>query len=440
MFCHKCGGPLLEKARFCSNCGERVSSTGEHVEQTLVTKEVPSGSVLHPSEESGIDQELCPTIPQNQSTVESEMAATFDEFVPPKDINLVSRSRILKKLPILLPIVSMLLVGGGVSAAYFNEINKNEEVLSLQQSAETAALNGEYAKAEKTLQLALNMRPTYAVLQHDIEAVNRASSYMAELESISDKIKEQNFTEAEESLFLLKETIESEGDPLFDSIAELTSAKEVTVTVGKTKQELSELSTVRQLVDKLNIIATLHSEEAIAIKEQIITKIVQISSALAEQQLQKKQFTDAIATVNQGLEYATDNKTLLTFKEKIEQERAAFEKAEQTRIENAIEAAAREDLQNQTAAVEVTSFDYEVDEYGDLYIYGDITNVATKDISAVTIEYKVYDLEGALLFDRSMTVYPYYVNRGEQGSFEDVVFYLFEDVDVEIENITWYVE
>lgn len=410
MFCHKCGEQLLEGFRFCSNCGERVS----------------------------VSHEKQPTdVPLEASVSESQIAAEFDLKDDPQPTR---RYRSLKKLPILIPIVSFLLVGGGVSASYLNESNKNEVVLSLQQSAETAALNGEYAKAEKALERALHIRPGYAVLEQNLKAVDRASRYTADLTTISENIREQNFTEAEMVLIALKEAVESEVDPLFEEFRELITAKEVTVTVGKIKQELSELTTVDQLADQLKRMATLPSEEAKVVQEQIFTKMVQISVTHAEKQLEDKHFSDAIATVNQGLDYVIDNKALLSVKEKIEQERAAFEQAEQTRMEQAMEAAAQEDLQNQTAAVEVTSFDYKVDEYGDLYLNGEIKNVATTDISSITIYYTVYDSEDRHLYDSSTSVYPFYVDRGEQASFEDSVFYLFEEVRVEIDNITWLVE
>jgi tetratricopeptide (TPR) repeat protein len=437
VFCQKCGGQLHEQSRFCSNCGEKVLDTWKSIEQTTDANNVSKGFDLHNADQRAEE------IPPIHSTVEAELAATAEVALPQEEPfldNEQTKGRFLKKVPILIPVISILLAGGGVSASYFHETNKNEEVLVLQQSAETAALNGEFTKAEKELERALHMRPDYAVLQHDLEAVRRASHYTSELTSIDDKMKEQNFTEAEADLSSFKETVELEVDPLFESFAELIAAREVTITVGKIKQQLSELTTVQELADKLNKIAALSSEEAASVKEQILMKIVQISSNLAEEQLQNKQFSAAMSSVNQGLEYATDHKTLLFFKDKIEQEQAAFEQAEQTRLEQAMEAAAREDLQNRTAAVEVTSFDYEVDEFGDLYVYGEITNVATKDISSITIDYSVYDLEGTLLNESSTTVYPFYVVRGEQGAFEDVVFYLFQEVDVEIDNITWYVE
>jgi hypothetical protein len=436
VFCQKCGRQLHKHSLFCSHCGEKILDTWESGEMTT---EVSEDSHLHTIEKEVA--ELPPTVTESHS----EIAAAAEVYLPQQDddqsLNQAHENgRFLKKLPILIPIVSILLAGGGVSASYIHETNKNEEVLALQQSAESAALNGEYSKAEKELQRALYMRPDYIVLQQDLEAVNRASQYTAQLTSISKKTKEQNFSDAETDLSSLREMVEKEVDPLFETFADLISTQEVTITVGKIKKELSELTTVQQLADKLNRLVTLSSEEAAAVKDQILTKIVQISSEQAEEQLQNKQFSAAISTVNQGLEYATDHKTLLSFKEKIELEQAAFEQAEQSRIEKAMEAAAREDLQNRTAAVEITSFDYEVDEYGDLYIHGKMTNIATKDISSITIDYTVYDPEGNPLDQRSTNVYPFYVDRGEQGTFEDVVFDLHQDVTVEIENITWFVE
>ncbi|ARK32295.1 FxLYD domain-containing protein [Halalkalibacter krulwichiae] len=416
MFCQNCGEPLNEKARFCSNCGEKVI-------------------------EQAIEKEPSPIEVENETMVESEVAATAESPLPQQNEKRVKRiQRTFKKGPLLIPVISLLLVCSGVSAAYYHETNKNEEVLHLQQAAEQAALSGEYSKAEEQLEQALHIRPAYSVLEQNLEAVRRASVYTAELAAITDQMRKQEFLDAEASLFSLKEAIGQEVDPLFEGFSELLTAKEVTIAVGKIKQELSELTTVSQLADKLNRLATLSTEEAAAVKEQILTKMVQISSEQAQQQLENKQFSAAIATINQALEYVRDHQTLLSFKEKIEQERNAFEQAEQNRLEQALEAAAQEELQNQTAAVEVISFDYEVDEFGDLYVSGEIKNVATKDISAVTIEYAVYDVEGEHLYDGSTTVYPYYIGRGEPGSFEDTVFYLFEEVDVEIENISWYVE
>jgi hypothetical protein len=46
-----------------------------------------------------------------------------------------------------------------------------------------------------------------------------------------------------------------------------------------------------------------------------------------------------------------------------------------------------------------------MDEFGDLYLYGEVKNVATKMINAVTIYYTVYDANGAYVGDSYTTVY-----------------------------------
>ncbi|MFC0469149.1 zinc-ribbon domain-containing protein [Halalkalibacter kiskunsagensis] len=431
MFCHHCGEKLADSSRFCSNCGKKV------------VHETQQSDNESTSEHSDFDHSHFPIETTNQSDLAATIEETPDEEPSPTAqvrSKRKNRSGIFKKLPILIPIISLLLCGGGVSAYYVIETNTNEDVLMLQQSAEAAALEGDYTKAEKDLRTAQELRPAYAVLEQDLQAINRAASYNAALVSISDHIKKQKFKEAETELTTLKIDVESEVDPLFESFAELIAASEVTVTVGKVKQELSELTMVQELADKLNILHTLSSDESAKVKEQIIMKIVQITNENAEVHLQNKQFSDALSSVNKGLEYSTDNDTLLAFKEKIKQEQAAFEQAETKRIERAMEAAAKEDLQNRTAAVDITFFEAEVDEFGDLFLYGKVTNVATKDISQITIYYTVYDLDGVYLYDSWTSVYPYSLRPGEQGSFDDVVYYLYEDVNVEIDNITWYLE
>jgi hypothetical protein len=421
MFCHQCGERLATSSRFCSHCGEKIPQSEETTTKLLESNQ----------EENQENPNIAATIEPPEQHVEE---------TPCEDPKQPLRKRMIKKLPILIPLMSILLVGGGVSAYYVNETTINKDVLSLQHSAENAALNGEYVKAEKELLRAQNMRPDYAVLEQNLETIARANHYTTELTSISDKIKENNFTEAEADLSTLTENITAEFDPLFDPLKDLIAAKEITVTVGKIKQELAELTTVNQLADKLNTISTLSSEEATAVKDQILTKIVQLTSEQAEHYLQNKQFSDAIASVNRGLEYATNNEKLSSFKDKIEQERDAFERAEVERLEKAMEAAAKEDLQNRTAAVDMNWFEAHVDEYGDLYLSGEVTNVATKTISSITIYYTVYDLEGYYLYDSWTTVFPFSLSPGEQGSFDDVVYYLFEDVNVSVDNITWYVE
>jgi len=88
--------------------------------------------------------------------------------------------------------------------------------------------------------------------------------------------------------------------------------------------------------------------------------------------------------------------------------------------------------------VDVSDFSVEVDEYGDLYIAGNVKNVATTTIGSITIHYSIYDENDMYLSNGSTSVYPYYLEPGELGSFEDIYYGVYQNVNVEIDNVTWY--
>lgn len=408
MFCHQCGVKLPEEARFCSNCGAKV------VHDENVTTE---NSQEVPSHEEEIEKE------------QDQKAESQSKF-----------QKIRKFLPTVIPVSSFVLIAMGVTFYYLYEDRVNAQVLSLKNTAEELALKGEYEKAETKLNKAIKMRPEYGVLQKNIKAVQLANDFAKSLDQVAGKIKYKQFDDAAKDLASLKEKVNAEKGPLFKPFHKQIAEKEVTIKVGKIKQEIDQLHTVDQLAEKLNIVSSLSTEEAKAVKEQIINKIVQISSDEAQKELQNKQFSDALAVLDKGLQYAVNDKKLLTFKEKVKQEKEVFEKAEQERLEKAMEVAAQEDLKNQTAAVEVSSLDAQVDDYGDLYINGNIKNVATTGIYSVTIYYTITDMNGNYIDEGFTTVYPYHLNPGDSGSFEDIFYGVNQDVNVEVTNIKWYLD
>nr|WP_276569409.1 FxLYD domain-containing protein [Cytobacillus firmus] len=103
-----------------------------------------------------------------------------------------------------------------------------------------------------------------------------------------------------------------------------------------------------------------------------------------------------------------------------------------------MEAAAQEDIKNRTAAVEVLGLTAEVDEYGDLYVTGEVKNTATTAISSVTIYYSIYDENNGYIDEGVAIVYPYYLEPGESGAFDDMYYGVYQNATVTIDNITWY--
>lgn len=395
MYCHQCGENIAEKSRFCSHCGAKIADNDDAVSQ-------------------------------RQSRTENAAGA-----MPKK--NWVRRFS-----PALIPVLSLAIVSGGLAFMYNYEHDINKEVMSLKVKAEETALNGEFKDAQGLLLQAKSKRPEYTVLEQNLDGINQAIQYEETLANISDLIKKTEFEAALKEIASLKEKLKANQSPLFLPLQEEVKQKETSIKIGMIKQQLNDLTTVDQLAGKLSILSSFPEKDASAIKSEILNKIVSISVKEAEEELSNKQFSAASSTLDKGLQYAVNNEKLLALKDRIQQEKEAFEKAEQLRLEQAMEAAAQEDLNNQTAAVDVTEFTAEVDEYGDLYFKGSIENIATAAISSITIHYRISDESGQTIDEGSTSVYPYELQPGETGTFEDVYYGVHQDVIVDIDNITWY--
>lgn len=350
----------------------------------------------------------------------------------------VKPSRLMHLMPIIIPILSLFIVSVGVLFYYSHEHNINAEVLALRETAEKEALQGNYDRAVEQLEKAVKLRPSYKLLQEEMAVIRRAQGYRDSFILIGEKIKSSQFEEASKELASIKEKLSSEQGPLFEQFPRVVEDSEIKITVGIIKQELNALNTVEELSGKLAIISTLPEKEASAVKKEILNKIVQISIEQVETNLSNKQFSEAFKTIDRGLLFAVNDEKLLAMRDRVQQDKTAFEQAEQQRIEKAMEAAAQEDLKNRTAAVEVSDFSIEVDEFGDLFLTGAVKNIATTSISSITINYTIYDENGQYLDDRSTSVYPYALAPGEKGTFEDIYYGVYQTVKVEIDNITWY--
>ncbi|MGJ7920787.1 zinc-ribbon domain-containing protein [Neobacillus sp. LXY-4] len=467
MYCHQCGSKLQEGSRFCSSCGANVSQdlnppNAPIQEETSSTKAYDDSSSKvwaveaeaepspkfeaepegkeNPEEvpESALVEVAAAVQAQAQAKIKNEGQPQQRAAAQNEETSL--SKKLAKYLFVIIPLISLLGVSGGVYAYYNHETNVNQQVKELKTEAEKMALKGQYEKAIKALDKGIKLRPDYKLLKTEKETVKLAESYSKSMDKVANFIKTKKFEDATKELNTLTEKVSKQKGPLFEPFNQQLKEKEVSITVGKIKQELDGLNTIDELGGKLTVVASLSSAEANAVKTQILNKIIQLASDQAEKYLQDKDFSNAISVLDNGLSYSKEDAKLLAFKERVQSEKTSFEKAEQERIEQAMEAAAKEDLKNHTAAVDVTSFEVEQDEYGDLYLYGEVKSSATTSIYSVKIEYTIYDESGAYYDDSYTTVYPYYLAPGETGNFEDIIYGIDGNVKVEIDNITWYLD
>jgi hypothetical protein len=145
--------------------------------------------------------------------------------------------------------------------------------------------------------------------------------------------------------------------------------------------------------------------------------------------------------IDQGLQYVSNDEKLIQLKERIQQEKEAFEQAEQQRLESAMQQAAQDELRNQTQALEVIESSITKDEFGDYKVSGELKSVATQIISTVSVMYDIVNKEGEVVRSDSVKVYPNYLNPGNKGNFEKVHYELEEgEYSVEITEMEWLVE
>jgi len=382
MFCINCGANIAEKtANYCSNCGKRLEEQ------------------FHP--------------------------ASYKKK---------------KMLVYLTPLLSLLLVSSGLILTYTYESKVNATVLNFQEKAEKAALAGEYKKALSYIESGLSYRKDYQVLAKEKEIVESIIDLDEDLNDVEQKIMNERFDVAQQDINTIKKQIDTSSSPLFVKLSYEIDQVETSVKVGAMKEEINQLSSIDELADKLSTLYSMEIQEASEIKQQIYMKMVSISESEAEKNLEHKHFNKALNSVDEALQYVVNNEKLLSLKDRIIEEKTAFEVAEQERINKALQVAQMEEQLNLTKAVELVEAKINVDKYGDAYIQGSVKNNGTESVHSIVIEFNVLNENGSILEEGKTNVFPNKLKPGEKGEFEHVSYSTKEKVKVEITNISWLLE
>ncbi|MEC3883330.1 zinc-ribbon domain-containing protein [Halobacillus sp. HZG1] len=344
-------------------------------------------------------------------------------------------------LPIITPIIMLVVMGVALYFVYDYQKDVNSEVVAMKKEAEQEALAGEYREAEKLLVGAIDRRPEIEALKQELGSVQEALTWDKELETVGQWIEEGSLKKANEKLTAIQEALRQEDSRLLVTLVPKMNEMDSRLTLKEVNQELSKLTNVDELAGKLNTLSGLNLEEASKVRDKIFEKIVNQSTKKAEAAAGEKRYAEAIATIDQGLQYVSNDEKLIQLKERIQQEKSAFEQAEQQRLESAMQQAAQDELRNQTQALEVADLSITKDEFGDFKVKGSLKSVATQIISTVTVKYDILDKDGKVVRSESVKVFPNYMNPGDQGTFEKVHYELEEgEYSVEMTEMEWLVE
>ncbi|MBA2174424.1 zinc-ribbon domain-containing protein [Halobacillus locisalis] len=387
IYCPHCGSEVNEGSRYCSQCGQQIEGNQQ--------------KPIHKSED------------------------------PEKK----------KWLPIFIPTSVFLLLSAALFFVYTHEQRVNQNVIQSKQEAEDLALSGHFKEAEEKLRNAVDQRPNEEALASDLRSVQAALDVRKEMNQIESMIENDQLQEAEKQLEELEETIQGNDSQLFLTFVTETNSLNSKITVMKINQELNQMTNIDELASRLNELSGLNLKEAAQVREKVTEKMVSLSTEKAEKALSEKQYSEAISSVDQALQYVVNNQKLLQLKERIQQEKTAFENEQQQRLEQAMQQAAKDELKNQTDALEVVSAQVRKDEFGDYMVTGTVKSVATQIISTVTATYEVLNRNGEVVKTDHAKVYPIYLNPEDEGTFEKVYYDLKgDDYSVRVTEMEWLVE
>ncbi|WP_139991635.1 FxLYD domain-containing protein [Paenibacillus paridis] len=417
MYCHHCGKKRTDDAIYCSQCGRRLSAdqdaeTAAQAEHAAAIKE--AGAAM----EIGLE-----SLPSIIPTTTRRKAARGSVWAW------------------LIPIMLTLLTAASVFCYYIYQTGINDRVIRLQGKAREEALAGNYTGAKALLKEASDARPGFAAIQKDAEIVDHVDEISLNVAAAGKRLEERNLAEAEQLLEQAKEELKGHTEPIYDKMKVQLGELMMKLGVMKLTDELADLNSVDELAAKLNAANHLEGEEAAAVKEQIVAKIVEISYKEAETLMKNKSYTAALEITGKALSLAKDNEKLLKLEKQINQAQIDFEQAEQQRLEHAMQQAAAEDLKNQTAAVEVVKIDSTLDEFGDLNMEAELKNAATRPIYSITVKFTVFDAAGHEIGTGTAQDKEAYVQPGETLRMTSTVYGVNdENTTIVVDHATWYLD
>ncbi|TCP58158.1 hypothetical protein EV586_102610 [Tumebacillus sp. BK434] len=390
MFCNHCGGEISEGDRYCTHCGQQVSTANVKSEQ------------LDPTE-------LVVAKLQKRKVWWMPIAATF---------------------------VAVLAIGG----MNLYEKKVNSSVATYLQKGEALALEGKFQEAIPVFEQGLSLRPKHETIKADLSWAKQGQKIVDQLSKANEQLKQKQYGKAQALIEAATKDAGVFHAPLGDVIHKKVTHQKNALTIAQVKHEMANKKTIEEVAPLLLKLEPIESPEAKEAASEVQTKLVEITLAQAHDYLKNKQFSSALSTVDQALSYVAENSKLLAYKKDIAKQQVEFEQQQQTRIEQAMLAAAKEDEKNRTNAVEVLTTNGSLSEWGGFTVKGEVRNIATRNISMIEVYYSVYDISGQEMDQGSTFVYPYYLEPGETGMFESTVYGNEDGKSFKITNITWYLE
>lgn len=361
----------------------------------------------------------------------------------PKDIE----SRIFNKKRLnkfwYTPIIVALLIASFSGVYQLILKNQTADAKEFYEQGEQQFLDGNYEEAQKLFSKSLDVHRNFEQAEISLVFSDLAIQIEESLSNAKHLQEEKRFQEASTAIHdasaLLKNYNGSAVDQMINQIETVRNH----LKIAELTHSLEQGPGIDDLKIMLWDAEAINQEDARDLTQTIRNQIIDYSFTKASEQLNQKQFNDALLLVEDGLKYAPESEKLDSLYTTIEKEKTAFETAQQQRIEQAMNSAAQENELNENDAIELVSASIKKNKQDHLVVQGEVKSVATVPVHSVVVEYTIVAKDGSEILTNEVVTFPDVLYPGEVGKFEFTHYDLNKKpstLEVTVSKITWYTE
>ncbi|ASN05931.1 zinc ribbon domain-containing protein [Virgibacillus necropolis] len=342
-----------------------------------------------------------------------------------------------------LPLAILFLLALSIGVFYLFLENQTAQAKELYSDGEKNAQKGNFEKAKDLFEQALEQKENFPQASNAIEFMDIAIIIQSKLDNAAKELAKLEYQEALNGIVETESSLKNYNGSVVKKLVNEIVLTRNTIKIEQLKSQLQKKPTNDELKVLLWEAESIKSNEAEKITSNIRNQIIDYTYSKASEQLNKHHFSDAQTLVNDGLIYAPDSKKLKSLQTAIDNEKIAFETAQQRRIESAISTAEKERKQNKNDAVELVDVKLLNDEQGKLVVKGEVKSIATIPINTILVEYDLLTKEGEKFKSNEVYVFPDTLYPNEAGEFEFTHFDITnkaKELKVEVTKTKWYTD
>ncbi|MFC0522207.1 FxLYD domain-containing protein [Pontibacillus salicampi] len=339
-------------------------------------------------------------------------------------------------LPLAVCALSIIALG----ASYFMSEMSITSAQEKFKKGETLALDGKYEKAHSYFEEAADLAGSFTAATENQHLMNLALHVEKQMDQAKKEKGNKQYQLALQTLADAENELRNlNGEVVTELVQSIANARNDT-KVEQLQQIMNNEPNIEKLQSIIWQAEDIQTDEGKALTAQIKEQIISYAASHANNKLKQKQFSKARDYVEDGLRFAPESDKLQSLKTTIEKEKTAFETAQKQRIEQATNAAKKEQEMNKNDAIEVTAIDGKKNQYGDFIVKGELKSSATVPLTSISVTYTLRDENGETVHTNKVYAYPDTLFPGEKGKFEYTHYEAEDGMEISVDQVSWFLQ